>query len=52
MLKLGLDLGSSYTKGVLVNDKNILVDQHVVKTGFDFKRGVRHSAGGNPVRDA
>ena len=38
MLKLGLDLGSSYTKGVLVDDKNMIADQYVVKTGFDFKR--------------
>ncbi|MCF6341660.1 MAG: acyl-CoA dehydratase activase [Bacteroidales bacterium] len=38
MLKLGIDLGSSYTKGVLVNDENQIVDQFVVKTGFDFKR--------------
>jgi len=38
MLKLGIDLGSSYTKGVLVDDEDRIVDQHVVKTGFDFKR--------------
>ncbi len=37
-LKLGIDLGSSYTKGVLVNGENQIVDQYVVKTGFDFKR--------------
>lgn len=37
-VKLGIDLGSSYTKGVLVDDQQQIVDLHVVKTGFDFKR--------------
>jgi len=38
MLKLGLDLGSSYTKGILVNESGQIVDRYLVKTGFDFKR--------------
>ena len=33
---MGIDLGSSYTKGVLVNENNKIVDYHVAKTGFDF----------------
>ena len=33
---MGIDLGSSYTKGVLVNENNEIVDYHVAKTGFDF----------------
>jgi len=36
MHQLGIDLGSSYTKGVLVDEKNKIVDSHIVKTGFDF----------------
>ena len=36
MQRLGLDLGSSYTKGVLVDSKNNILDYHIVKTGFDF----------------
>ncbi|MBC8319567.1 MAG: ATPase [Bacteroidetes bacterium] len=36
MNKLGIDLGSSYTKGVLVDENNKIVDYHVSKTGFDF----------------
>ncbi len=42
MYKVGIDLGSSYTKGVLVdeNNKNIL-DYHLVKTGFDFKNAAQ-----------
>jgi predicted CoA-substrate-specific enzyme activase len=38
MYKVGIDLGSSYTKGVLVDAKNQIVDYHLVKTGFDFNR--------------
>lgn len=36
MHRLGIDLGSSYTKGVLVDENNKIVDFHLVKTGFDF----------------
>ena len=36
MYLLGLDLGSSYTKGVLVDKKKNIIDYHIVKTGFDF----------------
>ena len=38
MYKLGLDLGSSYTKGVVVDNNNQIVDYHLVKTGFDYKK--------------
>jgi predicted CoA-substrate-specific enzyme activase len=36
MYKLGLDLGSSYTKGVVVDNNNRIVDYQLVKTGFDY----------------
>jgi len=36
MYRVGIDLGSSYTKGVLVDDNNKIIDYHIVKTGFDF----------------
>ena len=35
---LGIDLGSSYTKGVLVDENNQIVDYHFAKTGFDFNK--------------
>ena len=38
MLKVGIDLGSSYTKGVLVDENNNILDYHLVKTGFDFNK--------------
>jgi predicted CoA-substrate-specific enzyme activase len=38
MHRIGIDLGSSYTKGVLVDDNNNIIDYHLVKTGFDFKK--------------
>ncbi len=38
MYKVGIDLGSSYTKGVLVDENNNIVEYHLVKTGFDFKK--------------
>ncbi len=38
MYKVGIDLGSSYTKGVLVDENNNILDYHLVKTGFDFKK--------------
>lgn len=38
MHKIGLDLGSSYTKGVLVDENYKIIDYHLVKTGFDFKK--------------
>ena len=36
--KLGIDLGSSYTKGALVDEDNKLVEVYCVKTGYDFNR--------------
>lgn len=41
MYKLGIDLGSSYTKGVLVDENNRILDRYVVKTGFDFNRAAQ-----------
>ena len=38
MYRVGLDLGSSYTKGVLVDSNNKIVDFLAVKTGFDFHK--------------
>jgi len=38
MYRVGIDLGSSYTKGVLVDENNNILDHHLVKTGFDFKK--------------
>jgi len=35
--RIGLDLGTSYTKGVLVDSERRMVDQLAVKTGYDFK---------------
>jgi len=32
-----LDLGTSYTKGVLVNSENQMIDYLAVRTGYDFK---------------
>ena len=37
MYRVGLDLGTSYTKGVLVNSDNQIADFFAVKTGYDFK---------------
>lgn len=36
MYQLGIDLGSSYTKGVLVDENNQMVDFHCVKSGYNF----------------
>lgn len=36
MYRLGLDLGSSYSKGVLVDEKNEIVSCLAIKTGYDF----------------
>ena len=38
MYKLGIDLGSSYTKGALVDENNVLKEVYCVKTGYDFNR--------------
>lgn len=38
MYKIGIDLGSSYTKGVIVNEQNEIIDFHSVRTGFDFNK--------------
>jgi predicted CoA-substrate-specific enzyme activase len=36
MYRLGIDLGSSYTKGVLVDENNQMTAFHCVKSGFSF----------------
>lgn len=41
MYNVGIDLGSSYTKGVLVDKNNNIIDYHLVKTGFDFKNAAQ-----------
>ncbi len=41
MYKIGIDLGSSYTKGVLVDDNNEIVDYFLTRTGFDFNKAAQ-----------
>jgi len=36
MYRLGVDLGSSYTKGVLVDENNRIIALHCVKSGYNF----------------
>jgi predicted CoA-substrate-specific enzyme activase len=36
MHRLGIDLGSSYTKGVLVDDQDRMVETYCVKSGYNF----------------
>ena len=36
MFRLGIDLGSSYTKGVLVDENNQMIGFHCVKSGYNF----------------
>lgn len=36
MYRIGLDLGSSYTKGVLVDKAGKVVDRVAIRTGYDF----------------
>jgi (R)-2-hydroxyacyl-CoA dehydratese activating ATPase len=38
MYKVGIDLGSSYTKGVLLDENYNILEYHFVKTGFDFNK--------------
>lgn len=38
MYRLGIDLGSSYTKGVLVDSTNRMTAFHCVKTGYNFHK--------------
>lgn len=37
MYRVGLDCGSSYTKGVLVDDERRIVDRLAVRTGYDYR---------------
>jgi (R)-2-hydroxyacyl-CoA dehydratese activating ATPase len=41
MFKIGIDLGSSYTKGVLVDENHNIVDSFLTKTGFDFNKAAQ-----------
>jgi len=41
MYKVGIDLGSSYTKGVIVDEQNKILDYHLTKTGFDFNKATQ-----------
>ncbi len=41
MYRIGIDLGSSYTKGVLVDESNRIVDYYLTKTGFDFNKAAQ-----------
>ena len=41
MYKLGVDLGSSYTKGVLVDENDQIVGIHCVKSGYNFTNAFR-----------
>ena len=36
MYRLGIDIGSSYTKGVLVDENNRMAEMDCVKSGYDF----------------
>jgi len=36
--RLGIDLGSSYTKGVLVDENNRMFAHHCVKSGYNFNK--------------
>lgn len=36
MYRLGIDLGSSYTKGVLVDENNRMIAYYCVKSGYNF----------------
>ncbi len=38
MYKIGIDLGSSYTKGVLVDEYGKIVDYQLTRTGVDFNK--------------
>jgi predicted CoA-substrate-specific enzyme activase len=38
MYRLGIDLGSSYTKGVLVDENNRMTDYQCVKSGYNFNK--------------
>lgn len=42
MYHVGLDLGSSYSKGVLVNAQGRIVDHLAVRTGYDFRAAAKH----------
>jgi len=41
MYKIGIDLGSSYTKGVLVDENQNIIDSFLTKTGFDFSNAAQ-----------
>lgn len=39
--KTGIDLGSSFTKGVIVDENNKIVDYYLTRTGFDFNKAAQ-----------
>jgi (R)-2-hydroxyacyl-CoA dehydratese activating ATPase len=41
MYRLGIDLGSSYTKGVLVDENNRVAASHCVKSGYNFNNAAQ-----------
>jgi (R)-2-hydroxyacyl-CoA dehydratese activating ATPase len=41
MYHVGIDLGSSYTKGVLVDENHNIIDSFLTKTGFDFNKAAQ-----------
>ena len=41
MYRLGIDLGSSYTKGVLVDENNKIAAVHCVRSGYNFTKAFR-----------
>lgn len=53
MYRLGIDLGSSYTKGVLVDEDNRMTAFHCVKSGYNFNNAaskiISHFSGKNEI---
>jgi predicted CoA-substrate-specific enzyme activase len=41
MYRLGIDLGSSYTKGILVDENNRMTAFHCVKSGYNFNNAAQ-----------
>ena len=41
-LFIGLDIGSSMSKGVIINDKNELIAKYMVKTGYSFSKAAEN----------
>jgi (R)-2-hydroxyacyl-CoA dehydratese activating ATPase len=41
MYRLGIDLGSSYTKGVVVDENNQMINDYCLKTGYNFNKSAK-----------